>query len=318
MALNERAARTVALVRAHTVLVHRRGKMPKPAEPKLIWREYGEALGRLVSPAVFRRAFAELLAELPSLMASARRERGDAALPATAILATLATITDAAERVHAWVRMRNARVDADEGKRARLLVAQARERLRASVSTRAIEELAERFAENTSTFQRIQLGKQTRAVLGADIFTHDRNLRARVAGFAAENVALIKGITDEVASKVERAVTRGLTSATLHADLAKELDETFGYGETRSALIARDQIGKFYGQINASRQKDLGLDKFVWRTVGDDRVRDEHADRDGEVYSYDDPPDGELPGEPILCRCYAEPYLDDLLNEVVT
>jgi SPP1 gp7 family putative phage head morphogenesis protein len=304
--LNERAARTVALIRAHAMLNRpaRRQRLPRPAEPALIWREYGEALGGLVKPAVFRRAFAELLLELPSLMASARRERGDAA-PSLA-----------QARVYAWLARAGVRADADEGRRARALVAQARERLRASVSTRAIEELAEKFAENTSTFQRIQLGRQTRAVLGADVFTHDKGLRARVQGFATENVSLIKGITDDVAGKVERAVTRALTSATLHDDLAKELEKSFGYGETRAALIARDQIGKFYGQINASRQQALGLDKFVWRTVGDERVREDHAERDGEVYSYSDPPDGELPGEPILCRCYAEPALDELLAEV--
>jgi hypothetical protein len=60
------------------------------------------------------------------------------------------------------------------------------------------------------------------------------------------------------------------------------------------------------------RQKQLGVTSFVWQTMGDERVRDEHAERDGQEYEYDDPPDGELPGEPIMCRCWAEPVLDDL------
>ncbi len=87
----------------------------------------------------------------------------------------------------------------------------------------------------------------------------------------------------------------------------------FGFGERRSKLIARDQVGKLYGQLNASRQKDIGVEKFTWRTVGDERVRDEHEALDGEVFSYDDPPEEGLPGEEVLCRCSAEPLFSDLL-----
>lgn len=46
---------------------------------------------------------------------------------------------------------------------------------------------------------------------------------------------------------------------------------------------------------------------FVWRTAGDDKVRNEHAMRSGRVFTFDAPPDGELPGEDYNCRCWAEP-----------
>jgi SPP1 gp7 family putative phage head morphogenesis protein len=146
------------------------------------------------------------------------------------------------------------------------------------------------------------------------VFVGDRNLRTIVNGFSAENVALIKDISDRTAAEIEKACTRALTSGTLHKDLAKELQRKFKLGEDRSKLIARDQIGKLYGQINAQRQRDLGVEHFIWRTVQDDRVRDEHEERNGERYSYSDPPDGELPGEPILCRCYAEPDFSVILG----
>lgn len=288
-------ARTVALVRAQRFVSgkpHRRRKIPKQSKPALIVREYERALAALVSRAVIREAFTDLLRELPGLMASAKRERGD-----------------------------SEHVDADEGKRARALIATAKQRLSSAVSTQKIEGLAEQFAQRTATFQRVQLNKQTKAVLGTDIFTGDRGMGARIAGFATENVSLIKGISEEIAIKVEKRVTRALTSATLHADLAKELDQDFDFGEKRAKLIARDQIGKFYGQINASRQQDLGVTHFTWVTVGDERVReeddpeDDHVALDGQVFPYDDPPFGMLPGEPILCRCSAEPVFDDIVNE---
>ena len=45
-----------------------------------------------------------------------------------------------------------------------------------------------------------------------------------------------------------------------------------------------------------------------------DRVRDEHQELEGETFSYDDPPSEGLPGQPVLCRCFAEPVLDEILE----
>jgi SPP1 gp7 family putative phage head morphogenesis protein len=71
--------------------------------------------------------------------------------------------------------------------------------------------------------------------------------------------------------------------------------------------------------VNHARQRELGVERFVWRTMGDERVRDEHDELKGETFSYDDPPeiDGEptLPGDDVQCRCYAEPVLDDLFDD---
>jgi hypothetical protein len=46
--------------------------------------------------------------------------------------------------------------------------------------------------------------------------------------------------------------------------------------------------------------------RYIWRTVGDGKVRSSHAEREGEVFSWDNPPDGGHPGEAPNCRCWAE------------
>lgn len=298
-------------------------RVPRPGSTRALEREYGRAIAAMLSRAIMREAFAELLGELPALIESARRERGDTAIVVSAVAMSIANISDPVQRVHAWLAARNplARIDADEGKRARALVARAKAKLAGAVSTAKIEALAEEFGKKTATFQRIQLSKQTKAALGADIFTGDRGMRTRLTNFASENVSLIKGISDDVVSRVEKTVTRALASATPHPVLAKQLEEEFGYGERRAKLIARDQVGKLYGQIDASRQKDLGVTRFIWRASQDERVRDQHREWDGQIFRYDDPPIDDatgrpvLPGEAILCRCTAEPVLDDLLDD---
>jgi len=48
---------------------------------------------------------------------------------------------------------------------------------------------------------------------------------------------------------------------------------------------------------------------YIWRTRRDGKVRSPHAERQGQVFSWDDPPEGGHPGEDYGCRCTAEPYL---------
>lgn len=262
---------------------NRRGRMSRQIYPKLIEAEYARSMVSLLDTT--RHLITPLVRELPSLLESARRERGDM------------------------------RMDAGEAKRARELIAKARAQLEGGLRDDAVEALAAKFAQRTETYQRIQLGRQVRAVLGADVMHADTHIRSIVDHFLNENVSLIKTVPtrlfDQLQGLTDRAFTSGMTTDTL----AREIEDRFDVGETNARRIARDQIGKLYGQVNASRQKDMGITSFIWRTAGDERVRDEHEILNGEEFSYDDPPDEGLPGEPIQCRCYAEPVFSSLNDD---
>jgi SPP1 gp7 family putative phage head morphogenesis protein len=211
-------------------------------------------------------------------------------------------------------------LDANEGQYARRLVEAMRDRLKAH--TDKVEHIAKQFAEKTSTAQRRQMAKQVKAALGVDVLTKDKGLASKVEHFVAENVSLIKSVQNDLHDRVEKIVTRAIVEGRPHDVVAAEIEERFGVSESHAKLIARDQIGKLYGQVNVARQKELGIKRFIWRTVNDERVRDEHSqyeedsdpDRGGTPFSFDDPPDGELPGIPIMCRCTAEPVMEDLFN----
>ena len=212
-----------------------------------------------------------------------------------------------------------ARADDDptgESGRARRLIDEATDRMRASIQPREIEQLARKFADRTQKWQGEQLRKQTRAALGADVFVSDKRVPAIVEHFVTQNVVLIRAVPEEIAIGVAKLSTQAFSSGMPHPELAKHIEARFDVGESRARLIARDQIGKLAGQVNAARQQSIGITQFVWRTVGDERVREEHDELDGESFSYDDPPDEGLPGEPIQCRCSAEPVFDDILGDL--
>ena len=97
-------------------------------------------------------------------------------------------------------------------------------------------------------------------------------------------------------------------------DRLQQMEERYGMAEDDARRIARDQIGKLNAQVNQERQESMGVTRFVWRTMRDDRVRDEHQELEGEVFSWDDPPAEGLPGEDVQCRCYSEPDFSDLIG----
>lgn len=279
------------LVRHHRAIgtASRRRRVPRQIPPITIEREYAHALlGLLVRT---RSALSPLLAELPELLASAQRERADS--------------------------FRDSRSDAGEGRRIGQLADEARERIGSSVITPGeLQELALKIAGRVAVHNATQLNRQIRAALGVDVLGSDRRLGPIVDGFVSENVALIKNISTKVADDIGAAALRAVTEGTLHKNLAKEIGERFGMAANRSRLIARDQVGKLYGQINIARQRELGGDRFIWRSSNDSRVRPSHQALDGQSFKYTDPPSEGFPGQPVLCRCTAEPDFDAILENL--
>ena len=63
--------------------------------------------------------------------------------------------------------------------------------------------------------------------------------------------------------------------------------------------------------IELSIKQARSTTHYIWRTRNDGKVRSSHADREGQVFAWDDPPVGGHPGEDYNCRCRAEPLAAD-------
>jgi SPP1 gp7 family putative phage head morphogenesis protein len=142
----------------------------------------------------------------------------------------------------------------------------------------------------------------------------DRSVQARSRGcsdamqqFASANVSLIKSIPQQFFQQIEQRLVQGVRAGQTYERAGGRGAGPLRRAESRAQLIARDQIGKLYGNVNEARQRDLGLKAYFWRTAQDERVREDHAAREGERFTWTDPPDDGHPGEPVQCRCWAEP-----------
>lgn len=132
-----------------------------------------------------------------------------------------------------------------------------------------------------------------------------------------ENVQLIKTMSDRHFASLQSNILTAITQGKRVEDIEAIIDDRFASMTSNAELIARDQIGKLNGQLTEMVQTEMGLSRYRWRGVGDERERSSHRDLEGDVFSWSDPPivDGEAvhPGQAIQCRCYPEPVMEDLL-----
>ena len=185
------------------------------------------------------------------------------------------------------------------------------------------------LSKKVEGFNRLQHNKAAKSVLGRDIFRDDATLQPLVESWTAENVALIKDLSDGYLTKVEGIVQRGVRGGVGTKTIAADIQSATGVSTRRATLIARDQVSKLNGAITQHRQRKNGISYYIWSTSGDERVRDSHILMDGLLCRWDDPtvysPDngrtwvaraGERlhPQEAVQCRCVASPVFPEELD----
>lgn len=208
------------------------------------------------------------------------------------------------------------------GKRVNTIMQQASDAFDRKYPIKRLDRLAKQMAEATDKHQKAQMGRQLTAQLGVNIESIvTKKVNASIKLFVAENVALIKTVPQKYFSEVESTVLQGMRSGLRAEEIADAVRERGDVAQSRAKLIARDQVLKFNGDLSRVRQQDLGINSYTWRTVEDERVRSAHAERDGQVYAWDDPPGdpedpaiGGHPGVAINCRCWADPNVEEVLE----
>lgn len=137
------------------------------------------------------------------------------------------------------------------------------------------------------------------------IFANDASLRTAMSKAVKDNVALITSIPEQYFDKLEKAVSENFVQGVRYEHLASVVEHIADITESRAKLIARDQTSKMNSAFNKERQTSIGIQKYEWQTMEDERVRESHAELDGQECRWDSPPevDGEPanPGEPIDC-----------------
>ena len=174
----------------------------------------------------------------------------------------------------------------------------------------ANERLTQVAFNGANLFSGRNVTKLVKGSIGVDVFT-DPDITQDAKAFNTANVALIKDVEQTTLNQIEGVVLRNFQAGRRASFVAKEIQGVFATSNRRANLIAQDQIQKLNGKLTERRHANLGIEKYKWRTVLDHRVRDAHKVREGKIFSWDNPPYDGHPGEPVNCRCYAEPEFDE-------
>lgn len=260
--------------------------MPAQVQPDTLRADYWRTLRGVV-----RDAEGAVLEELAPILAGLPQDEG---------------------RADALVRLDAGQDDA------RKAIARAARALVGDTANAKLSRWARAMGSQVSDFQRQQLRRQFSAslgidILGAAVLRAEPYLPGEIDRFTEDNVGLIRRLSSSYFEDVERLVVDAIRGGTRAPALAEAIQRRTGAADRHAALIARDQVGKFFGRLNEVRQTKLGVDRYRWMTVRDNRVRLEHVDRHGDFFEWGSPPEDGHPGHPINCRCWADPDVSALL-----
>lgn len=184
------------------------------------------------------------------------------------------------------------------------------------VTDASTRRLASDIASQVSAFNYKEVDQQLDRALGVNVFISEPWLEDQLKAYSVRNYDLIKSIEDREIARLNQVVTQGFAQGQRWETISDDIEATFDVSKRDAERLARDQVNKMNGELTRLRQTSLGVDKYVWTTAGDERVRDSHAAKEGKVFSWDKPPaDTGHPGEDINCRCIALPVLTEDVAE---
>ena len=192
------------------------------------------------------------------------------------------------------------------------------EKYEKSDRTSQAENIANGFVSRGDAQNHAEVSTNLKNQTGIDLSAYLRNspnIVERVNELTVSNIQLIKSIRTQYLDKVQNAVMQAMVQGTLNKDLAEQLKKLGKDVESRAMLIARDQSSKLNAALTRARHEEVGIKKYMWSTSGDERVRESHAEKDGQIFEYTNPPaDTGHPGHDVNCRCVQIPVLDDIVK----
>jgi len=144
-----------------------------------------------------------------------------------------------------------------------------------------------------------------KSLLGVDVYRAEPWLADMQKVWVKQNVGLVKSIGTQYHGQLETIIRQGVLNGSSVKQVSDQIQKQFGVTKNRATLIAQDQILGANARLTQIRAESIGVEKYEWATVGDSRVRPEHVELNGKLFSWDKPPSVGHPGSPIRCRCRA-------------
>lgn len=172
--------------------------------------------------------------------------------------------------------------------------------------------IATKNANAVNSYNGKKWNEQINHVFGINVFLNEPWLKDQLNIWIDTNVGLITSLESQALQQVKYQVQSGFGKGLRSEEIAGNIQERVDVADSRANLIGRDQVSKLNAQLTRDRQQDIGVNSYIWSTSHDERVRETHAENDGEIIEWDNPPaeTGNV-GDDVNCRCVALPNFSD-------
>lgn len=133
----------------------------------------------------------------------------------------------------------------------------------------------------------------------------------------AENLDLyIKGFAEQNILQLRQKIEQNTASGRRAENMVKAIQQSYGVTRSKAKFLARQETSLLMSKMRETRYKGAGVQRYRWSTSKDGRVREDHRDLQGKIFSWDNPPitddlgNRNHPGEDFGCRCVPIPILE--------
>ncbi len=181
--------------------------------------------------------------------------------------------------------------------------------------------------DRISNFTRMQTlrqwGKSVQRTFGKEIdFKHYKDLcENKRSEWAYRGKAKLNGVFNWFKEKIIKTVGDAMDIGREVAEMVRKLIRDFLSTMDR---ITADAIGKLNEMLSELINLDSGCSKYIWKTMGDEKVRECHASFNGKIFEWNNPPEIWYPsahgrvytgrfcnvGQDYNCRCTAQPIFE--------
>lgn len=158
--------------------------------------------------------------------------------------------------------------------------------------------------------------KAVEAITGSPVLNPGTS--AEMTRHLTENIELsIKQFAVERIPELREKVEANAMAGNRTDILAKIIEADYGVSKRKAAWLAKQETSLFTAKFREVRAKEVGSQTYVWHSLCDGKVRDDHAALDGKTFYWDQPPVVDSrsgrranPGEDYGCRCIARAKLN--------
>jgi SPP1 gp7 family putative phage head morphogenesis protein len=121
---------------------------------------------------------------------------------------------------------------------------------------------------------------------------------------------------DEAIERLKEKTSENAVAGFRADRLAAVIKNESDLNTKKAKFLARQETSRFVSGYREAKYKQAGINSYIWSTSHDERVREDHRDLNGKVFSWDSPPIVNKttgarmhPGQDFNCRCLALPLV---------